>query len=147
MEKVRFGFITALLIAVLIAMFFLHWKDIKHAVSHETTSEVQISDSSEPLMELSVEEYLTIREDLRLAYTEDSIFRNMPEQILTYILVQKGTNLSVSEIVTEYLNNQELYDKKIKSAMDIQKKYIPDSVPSKAKLDEPVATPPNVAEK
>lgn len=41
----------------------------------------------------------------------------------------KGTDLSNHEIVSIYISNKDFYDKLIKRSMDIQKEYIPDSMP------------------
>ena len=39
----------------------------------------------------------------------DSIYMAMPQEILTHILIQKGTSLLMTEIVEEYLENKEMY--------------------------------------
>lgn len=77
----------------------------------------------------TVQEVLQWRESMRLDKYVDSVFLAMPEQVLTQILVTKGTDLSNREIVSIYINNKDFYDKLIKRSMDIQKEYIPDSMP------------------
>lgn len=77
----------------------------------------------------TVQEVLQWRENMRLQKYEDSVFLVMPEQILTHILVTKGTDLSNHEIVALYISNKDFYDNLIKKSMDIQKQYIPDSMP------------------
>lgn len=77
----------------------------------------------------TVQEVLQRRESMRLDKYVDSVFLVMPEQVLTQILVTKGTDLSNYEIVSIYISNKDFYDKLIKRSMDIQKEYIPDSMP------------------
>lgn len=84
----------------------------------------------------TVQEVLQWRENMRLDNYTDSVFLAMPEQILTQILVTKGTDLSNHEIVAIYISNKDFYDNLIKKSMDIQKQYIPDSMP-KPSLPQP----------
>ena len=57
----------------------------------------------------TVEEILNEREECKYMRYIDSIYMAMPQEILTHILIQKGTLLSVTEIVEEYLENKEMY--------------------------------------
>lgn len=82
-----------------------------------------------PETDTTVQEVLQWRENMRLDKYVDSVFLVIPEQILTQILVTKGTDLSNHEIVSIYISNKDFYDKLIKRSMDIQKEYIPDSMP------------------
>ena len=82
-----------------------------------------------PETDTIVQEVLQWRESMRLDKYVDSVFLVMPEQVLTQILVTKGTDLSNHEIVSIYISNKDFYDKLIKRSMDIQKEYIPDSMP------------------
>ena len=66
----------------------------------------------------------------------DSVYLSMPEQIITQMLVTKGTTISHTEIVEDYLKNKQFYHDTILKSMDIQKKYIPDSLPNKDKPDK-----------
>lgn len=84
---------------------------------------------SRPLVAPTVQEVLQWRESMRLDKYVDSVFLVIPEQVLTQILVTKGTDLSNHEIVSIYISNKDFYDKLIKRSMDIQKEYIPDSMP------------------
>ena len=87
------------------------------------------TDTIEQVVAPTVQEVLQWRENLRLDKYVDSVFLVMPEQVLTQILVTKGTDLSNHEIVSIYISNKDFYDKLIKRSMDIQKEYIPDSMP------------------
>ena len=87
------------------------------------------TDTSKKVVEQTVQEVLQWRESMGLDKYVDSVFLVMPEQVLTQILVTKGTDLSNHEIVSIYISNKDFYDKLIKRSMDIQKEYIPDSMP------------------
>lgn len=87
------------------------------------------TDTIEQVVAPTVQEVLQWRESMRLDKYVDSVFLVMPEQVLTQILVTKGTDLSNHEIVSIYISNKDFYDKLIKKSMDIQKEYIPDSMP------------------
>ena len=77
----------------------------------------------------TVQKVLEQRQELKYALFVDSVYLKIPEQILTNILVTKGTTLSIVEIVEDYISNKEFYHNTILKAMNIQKKYIPDSLP------------------
>ena len=57
----------------------------------------------------SVEDCLNRREELRYALWVDSVYLAMPEDVLIRILVNIGTQVSVNEIVKEYVKNKEQY--------------------------------------
>ena len=57
----------------------------------------------------SVEDCLNKREELRYALWVDSVYLAMPEDVLIQILVNRGTQVSVNEIVEEYVKNKEQY--------------------------------------
>lgn len=79
----------------------------------------------------TVYDVLQQREELKYALWCDSVYLSMPEQILTYMLVTKGTTISIQEIVEDYTKNKQYYHDTILNTMNIQKKYLPDSVPKK----------------
>lgn len=94
----------------------------------------------------TVSDVLQERADIKYALWVDSVYLNIPEQILTQMLVSKGTTMSIEEIVEDYWANKEFYHDTILKTMNIQKKYIPDSIPKKPKKDNPTVSP-NPAEK
>lgn len=57
----------------------------------------------------SLEDCLNKREELRYALWVDSVYLAMPEDVLIQILVNRGTQVSVNEIVKEYVKNKEQY--------------------------------------
>lgn len=77
----------------------------------------------------TVYDILEQREELKYALWCDSVYLSMPEQILTHLLVTKGTTQSITDIVEDYVSNKDFYHNTILKAMNVQKKYIPDSVP------------------
>ena len=96
---------------------------------HPREKQIPKTDTIEQIIAPTVQEVLQWRENMRLDKYVDSVFLVIPEQVLTQILVTKGTDLSNHEIVSIYISNKDFYDKLIKRSMDIQKEYIPDSMP------------------
>ena len=84
----------------------------------------------------TVHDVLEARNDWKYQNYLDSVYLNMPEQILTQMLVTKGTTISEQEIVEDYLANKQFYHDTILKSMNIQKKYIPDSLPQLSKPDK-----------
>lgn len=84
----------------------------------------------------TVYDVLEQRQELIYSLWVDSIYFAMPEQILTHILVTKGTTQSVTDIVEDYIANKTYYHDTILKSMNIQKKYIPDSLPQLSKPDK-----------
>lgn len=80
----------------------------------------------------TVYDVLEQRNELNYALWVDSVYLNMPEQILINILVTKGTTLSITEIVEDYVSNKDYYHNVVLKNMNIQKKYIPDSIPKQS---------------
>ena len=77
----------------------------------------------------TVADVLEERENLRYSLWVDSVYLSMPTEILTHMLVTKGTTMSMLEIVEDYWQNKKFYHDTILKSMKIQKKYFPDSVP------------------
>lgn len=89
----------------------------------------------------TVYEVLEQREELKYALWCDSVYLSMPEQILTHMLVTKGTTISIQEIVEDYWENRKFYHDTILKTMNIQKKYLPDSIPRKSNPDTKSSQP------
>lgn len=89
----------------------------------------------------TVYEVLEQREELKYALWCDSVYLSIPEQILTHMLVTKGTTISIMEIVEDYWANKQFYHDTILKTMNIQKKYLPDSIPRKGKPDSKSSQP------
>ena len=86
----------------------------------------------------TVYDILEFREKWKYQIYLDSVYLTMPEQILTHMLATKGTELSTQEIVEDYLTNKQFYHDTILNSMNIQKQYIPDSLPPKSKPNKPL---------
>lgn len=106
----------------------------------KTIDEPPITDSIEQVIPYvpTVYDVLEERKDWKYQNFIDSVYLQMPEQILTHMLVTKGTTISPQEVVEDYLANKQFYHDTILKSMDIQKKYIPDSLPNKDKPDKPL---------
>ena len=89
----------------------------------------------------TVYDVLQQREELKYALWCDSVYLSMPEQILTHMLVTKGTTISIQEIVEDYWENRKFYHDTILKTMNIQKKYLPDSIPRKSNPDSKSSQP------
>jgi hypothetical protein len=92
----------------------------------------------------SVQEWLTFRQDLIDAKFNDSVFLAIPEPVLTFILVQCGTKLEVSDIVKEYVSHKHFYDETVLKAMETQKQITPDSLPKLPNIGTPTTTPDSI---
>ena len=92
----------------------------------------------------TVYEVLEQRQELKYALWCDSVYLSIPEQILTQMLVTKGTTVSISEIVEDYWANKQFYHDTILRSMNIQKNYIPDSLPKGSKPGNPIQIPDTV---
>ena len=106
----------------------------------KTIDEPPVMDSIEQVVNYvpTVHDVLEERENWKYQNFIDSVYLQMPEQILTQMLVTKGTTISPQEIVEDYLANKQFYHDTILKSMDIQKQYIPDSLPNKDKPDKPL---------
>ena len=106
----------------------------------KTIDEPPVMDSIEQVTNYvpTVHDVLEEREEWKYQNFIDSVYLQMPEQILTQMLVTKGTTISPQEIVEDYLANKQFYHDTILKSMDIQKQYIPDSLPNKDKPDKPL---------
>lgn len=95
----------------------------------------------------TVHDVLQERKDLRYALWVDSVYLNMPEQILTHMLVTKGTTIGITEIVEDYWKNRKFYHDTILKSMNIQKNYIPDSLPKSNKPGNPLQIPDTLSKR
>lgn len=92
----------------------------------------------------TVHDVLEQRQELKYALWCDSVYLSIPEQILTQMLVTKGTTRSIAEIVEDYWANKQFYHDTILRSMNIQKNYIPDSLPKGSKPGNPLQIPDTV---
>lgn len=106
----------------------------------KTINEPPITDSIEQTVNYvpTVYDVLEEREEWKYQNFIDSVYLCIPEQVLVQMLVSKGTMISPQEIVEDYLSNKQFYHDTILKSMNIQKQYIPDSLPNKDKPDKPL---------
>ena len=106
----------------------------------KTIDEPPVTDSIEQIIPYvpTVYDVLKERKDWKYQNFIDSVYLQMPEQILTHMLVTKGTTISPQEVVEDYLANKQFYHDTILKTMNIQKQYIPDSLPNKDKPNKPL---------
>lgn len=106
----------------------------------KTIDEPPVTDSIEQVIPYvpTVYDVLKERKDWKYQNFIDSVYLQMPEQILTHMLVTKGTTISPQEVVEDYLANKQFYHDTILKTMNIQKQYIPDSLPNKDKPNKPL---------
>ena len=105
----------------------------------KTINEPPVTDSIEQTVNYvpTVYDILEEREEWKYQNFIDSVYLCIPEQVLVQMLVSKGTTISPQEIVEDYLSNKQFYHDTILKSMDIQKQYIPDSLPPKSKPNNP----------
>lgn len=120
----RTYFFALMLAFILLCLYFLSGCSKTNRLQKQNIDTVEQQD--EPT---KISDVLKLREELRLAKYTDSVYLAMPEQILVSILVTEGTNKSIKDIVKTYIENKSFYEQIIKKNMDIQKQYIPDSIP------------------
>ena len=98
------------------------------------------TDTIEQVVAPTVQEVLQWRENMRhenellcVKHTENEYGTFLKFEPITYVPFDiEGLDLnylSNHEIVSIYISNKDFYDKLIKRSMDIQKEYIPDSMP------------------
>ena len=133
-------FIMLLFCAVLLGSCTNFKKPIDESIKLESTEQIECEYAHVP----TVYDVLQQREELKYALWCDSVYLSMPEQILTHLLVTKGTTQSIMEIVEDYTNNKTYYHDTILRSMNIQKQYLPDSVPKKAKQSNSLNAPDTV---
>lgn len=65
--------------------------------------------------EPTVFERMQEQEVMREKHYTDSIYITIPELVLIYIFVQKGTSIPIKDVVQEYVMNKKWYDENIKN--------------------------------
>lgn len=136
MNKIFTGITIAILFAMVLILSAKSCSNEKIIKSYEKELSIPDDLTNSDTTKLTVSDVLNMREELRLAKYNDSVYLAIPNQILTAILVTEGTNKSIKEIVHTYIVNKDFYDNVVKKSMDIQKNLNPDSIPKKS-LPEP----------
>lgn len=108
-------------------------------IKYSSSDDVCCTDTVEPSEECfipSIYDILNEREGLIYSRMIDSVYLQIPEEILTYQLIKNGTLQSTMAIVEDYLTHKEFYHDTILKAIKVSKS-IPDNIPKKPDIDEP----------
>ena len=108
-------------------------------IKYSSSDDVCVTDTLEPNEECfipSIYDILNEREGLKYSRMIDSVYLQIPEEILTYQLIEHGTLQSTMAIVEDYLAHKEFYHDTILKAIKVSK-HIPDNIPKKPDIDEP----------
>lgn len=112
-RKSRTGlWIFAILVIVLLAsaVTYLLSDKIANVIEPEMVNQRQITDSNIVETVPTIQEVLNTRDYIKECQRIDSVFLTMPDIILIDILLQHGTSLSNTDIVTIYESNKERYN-------------------------------------
>lgn len=110
--------------------------EIKYSSSSDDVCTDTVEPSNEECFIPSVYDILNEREGLKYSRMIDSVYLQIPEEILTYQLIENGTLQSTMAIVEDYLAHKEFYHDTILKAIKISKR-IPDKIPEKPDINEP----------
>lgn len=80
-------------------------------------------------------EILQLQDDMIYRNTIDSVFRQMPEDIVVRITLKHPT-WTIEEIVNEYIDNKTRYDGDRADYEKIKRFQNPDTIPTKTKVDK-----------
>lgn len=114
---------------------------IERAIDFEQSREVLDDpeiDSAYTAEPTSITEILQLRDDVRQGEHYDSIFLHMPDAPLIAILLQYGTDLSMSDIGRIYEEDQQTWDN-VQLGSQIYEKYIQPSIKEPDPLPEALA--------
>lgn len=111
--------------------------EIKYSSSDDVCIDT-VEPSNEECFIPSVYDILNEREGLRYSRMIDSVYLQIPEEILTYQLIENGTLQSTMAIVEDYLAHKEFYHDTILKAIKVSKNIpVPDNIPKKPDINEP----------
>lgn len=116
-------------IGMIAAIVYAERVTIKKFFTGENQEEIQIENNSvyeDPGCVLTIQEMLDMREDMRETKRIDSVFLAMPQVVLTDILMNHGTSLSIKDIVYIYESNTSTYNNVLSGAR--AQKYLDDSI-------------------
>jgi hypothetical protein len=132
LERIRTISMLALL-AVILAFCNCERLNLRNSENTEESDSLLVTDTTDESM--TIQEWIKWREDIRMDKFNDSVFLAIPEPTLTFLLVQCGTNVTVADIVAEYVTHQRFYDETVLPAMLAQKRIDIDSLPKLPKID------------
>lgn len=105
--------------AIAATVIYLDRGKISRLFNSEESTELQKTDIAEDYVP-TIQETLQIREQMRWSQHVDSVFLTMPEVVLTDILINHGTSMSIEDIVIIYESNKETYNDVLSGARSQQ---------------------------
>lgn len=117
-NNVLFGLLV--LIVVFITAAITHLYDKNTYLSEPELIEDTDSISSQQ-EEMSVSDFLTLRDMMREQAHIEKVFMELEDVIIIDILNNFGTNISIDDVVSIYESNKEIYDK-VAAGAEIQKR-------------------------
>lgn len=117
-NNVLFGLLV--LVVVFITATITHLYDKNTYLSEPELIEDTDSISSQQ-EEISVSDFLTLRDMMREQAHVEKVFTELEDVIIIDILNNFGTNISIDDVVNIYESNKEIYDK-VAAGAEIQKR-------------------------
>ena len=107
------------ILAVAATVIYHNREKIPRLFNSEKSTELQKTDIAEDYVP-TIQETLQMREQMKWNQHVDSVFLTMPEVVLTDILINHGTSMSIEDIVTIYESNKNCYNSVLSGARSQQ---------------------------
>lgn len=107
------------IMAIAATVIYLDHEKISRLFNSEKSTELQKTDIAEDYVP-TIQETLQMREQMKWNQHVDSVFLTMPEVVLTDILINHGTSMSIEDIVTIYESNKNCYNSVLSGARSQQ---------------------------
>lgn len=107
------------ILAVAATVIYHNREKIPRLFDSEKSTELQKTDIAEDYVP-TIQETLQMREQMKWNQHVDSVFLTMPEVVLTDILINHGTSMSIEDIVTIYESNKNCYNSVLSGARSQQ---------------------------
>lgn len=107
------------ILAVAATVIYHNHEKIPRLFDSEKSTELQKTDIAEDYVP-TIQETLQMREQMKWNQHVDSVFLTMPEVVLTDILINHGTSMSIEDIVTIYESNKNCYNSVLSGARSQQ---------------------------
>lgn len=107
------------IMAIAATVIYLDREKISKLFDSEKSTELQKTDIVDDYVP-TIQETLQMREQMKWNQHVDSVFLTMPEVVLTDILINHGTSMSIEDIVTIYESNKNCYNSVLSGARSQQ---------------------------
>lgn len=107
------------ILAIAATVIYHNREKIPRLFDSEKSTELQKTDIAEDYVP-TIQETLQMREQMKWNQHVDSVFLTMPEVVLTDILINHGTSMSIEDIVTIYESNKNCYNSVLSGARSQQ---------------------------